>query len=191
MHVPVGPTARGEASLSDIYADAQGRDISGLAPSAGGPPLPLPASLIWAQQPEEVRVPRLLARVPRAQAAASAIIRFFAEALDRVNARHCVPTVLATVQGAVVRLTEQADRWQPMRCTYLVFLCQGEIKTGNARFNGANISLCFIYTGTEGLDDDGYPWCVFVTTSLQASMHIASRIQCQGAVVRPSNEAAL
>lgn len=91
-----GPTAV-EANPSDPYADAQGRDISGLAPSPGGPPLPLPASLIWAQQPEEVKVPRLLARVPRAQAAASAIIRFFAEALDRVSARHCIPTVLATV----------------------------------------------------------------------------------------------
>lgn len=96
MPVPVGPTARGQASLSLIYADAQGRDISGLAPSAGGPPLPLPASLIWAQQPEEVKVPRVLARVPRAQAAASAIIRFFAEALDRVSARHCIPKVLGS-----------------------------------------------------------------------------------------------
>ena len=80
-----GPTAV-EANPSNPYADAQGRDISGLAPSAGGPPLPLPASLIWIQQPEEVKVPRVLARVPRAQAAASAIIRFFAEALDRVSA---------------------------------------------------------------------------------------------------------
>jgi hypothetical protein len=185
MHVPVGPTARGEANLSDIYADAQGRDISGLAPSAGGPPLPLPASLIWAQQPEEVKVPRVLARVPRAQAAASAIIRFFAEALDRVSARRCFPTVLATA-GSSAPHASPSRQWQPMRCTCLVFLYQGEIKTGNARFDGAKISLCFIYTGTEGLDDDGYPWCVFVTTFF-ASMHIASRVRCQGAVVRPGH----
>lgn len=50
-----------------------------------------------------------------------------------------------------------------MRCTCLVFLYQDEIKTGNARYDGANISLCFIYTGTEGLDDDGYPWCALLS----------------------------
>ena len=41
-----------------------------------------------------------------------------------------------------------------------LYFFQGEVKMGDALYDGKNISRCVIYTGTEGLDADGYPTCV-------------------------------
>jgi hypothetical protein len=88
----LGPTAV-EAVPFDPYADAQGCDIAGGRPAAGGgPPLPASAHLTWMQSENTVSITHggrvLQADATKQQAVAYAISGFCGKAVDRVCARH-------------------------------------------------------------------------------------------------------
>ncbi len=92
--IMLGPTAIEAVPYDDPYADAQGRDVGGRSPSAGGAPLPASANVTWMQQPETVSIRHgrhvVRAAATKPEAVAYAMCQLFAGALDRVSSGRCI-----------------------------------------------------------------------------------------------------